>query len=172
MKKILILLTTLLLTQTVFGQVDSTSTESTEILEAERIVDKYGSKIVESFNRLVESITPYAEEGFSMVVKLQVAKGVTFLLPLVGFILCMYLSSKEATRIRNILDSNNVPSRMDIHASIFYKDNATVQLILFTILACVLGIIAIFSTVSGILHIVAPEWYAVHEIIELVKTSK
>lgn len=48
--------------------IDTTLSVQTPIKaqEVERLVDKYGGKIVEGFNSLVEKTTPVAKEGFKI----------------------------------------------------------------------------------------------------------
>src|SRR5690554_3395803 len=105
MKKLFMLL--LMLGSLTAFSMDSDSTQLSEqpskISETERIIDKYGGKIAESFNSIVEKITPVAEEGFKLAVRLQIAKGIASLLPLVLFIISVYLFSKEYNRIDGLL---------------------------------------------------------------------
>lgn len=139
---------------------DSTSviSEITNVDEtqAERIIDKYGGKIVEGFNNFAEKATPYAEEGFKVVVKLQIAKGIAGLIPPVTCIILLILIFKFNKKA--VWDNHDSPINL----------YAIVQLI-FGILAAIMFIIALFSTYNAILHLIAPEWYAIKEIIDLLK---
>lgn len=120
--------------------------EETELKlsETERIVDKYGGQIKQEFNNLMESVTPIATDGFEMVIKLQIAKGIGMLLPIVIFIILFILFMNELN-----------------------KDKNEDLIITFAIGSGIFIIIAIFTTYYGILHLLAPEWFAVKEILEL-----
>lgn len=166
MKQILMILL-LTLSVNLFAQ-DSTSIKATEV---ERIVDKYTGKAVDGFNAVVDKIAPTAEKGFEVAVKLQVAKGVTRLLPIFGFLIFLGLFNFEYNRITTILNNGreNGPERYDYNHGVFDEDNCSVKLILYLVFACILFILTLITTASGILHLMAPEWYAIEDIINLVK---
>ena len=141
------LITVLMLT---LGLLTFTAVHSQEnndaITQTERIIDKYGGQIKQEFNNLMESVTPIATEGFEMVVKLQIAKGVGMLTPIV---ICCILF------ILFIIELN--------------KDKNEDFIIVLGIGAGIFVIAAIFSTYNGILHLMAPEWFAIKDILELIK---
>lgn len=144
-----------------YAQEEQNAQESTpNITEAERIIDKYGGKIVDGFNSFVEKATPYAEEGFKMVVRLQIAKGIGLLLPLFITIFSWFLLFREVERVRN-LESTNSYGPWD-------SSNITVQIIIYLIVGMVSSMLAFVTTYDGILHLMAPEWYAIQELIELI----
>lgn len=147
MKKIIILMMIVLGTFTSRAQ-DSTKTTISEI---ERVVDKYGEKIADGFISTMETAKPVAKEGFKVVVKLQFAKGIANLLPLLIFI----ISVISITKLWGTEHLNN-------------KDISAVGFIWLTLLI-ISFVLAIFDTYSGITHLIAPEWFAIKEIITLMK---
>lgn len=157
MKKLALLL--MLLPMLSVGQLDSLQ-EPTTAQEVERLVDKYGGQAVDAFSNLIENATPMAQEGFKMVVRLQIAKGIGDLLPLFLGAIFWYLFVKEYKRIdENKRNKNYMP---------FDSTNASVWLIASFIISIVCTILAIFTTYLGILHLIAPEWYAIKDILNLV----
>jgi hypothetical protein len=171
MKKLLVSLM-MFVSFTMFATTDSTQVDSLitieNITEAERIIDKYSSNIVDAFNQTVASVTPLAEEGFKMVVKLQIAKGVANLIPIVAFIIFTFLFKKEYKRIETILASDDVPNHMSSRYGPFNESNINVWLLVSMSFAIITAIISIFSTYHGMLYFMAPEWYAIKEILKLV----
>lgn len=171
MKKILTVLT-LLVSLTAFSQSDSTSLDviTTEnITQAEHIIDKYSSKVVDVFNSAVESATPLAEEGFKMVVRLQIAQGIVYLLPLILMFVFMFVFIKEYRRIESILDSDDeVPTHMNECYGPLEESNITPLLVGSSIFIILNAIMAMFFTFDGFTHLIAPEWYAIKEILSLV----
>lgn len=169
--KNIFLLVVLLFSTVVLSQeqpIDSLVTES-KISETERIVDKYGGKIVEGFNRVVEGVAPVAEEGFKIAVKLQIAKGIVYTLPIVLFFTFLSLTMKEYNRINNILNSDNIPSNMNKNFGPISDDNVTFVFVTYAILTSLLLFASFGTTFSGVQYLVAPEWFAIKDIIELVK---
>lgn len=164
MKKLTFILLFGLITFNLSAQADSVNISTTE-----RLIDKYGGKIAESFNSLVEKATPVAEEGFKLAVRLQIAKGIVNLLPIVIAIIFSILLKKEYMRISTILSQKEIPYHMDRNNGPFDEDNQTIMLIGYTIGAFGFAILALFTTYSGITHLIAPEWYAIKDIIELFK---
>ncbi len=125
------------------------------VTQAERIIDKYGGKIIDGFNKAVENVTPYAEEGFKMAVRLQIAKGIigfTPLLALIPAILGLRLSRKN-----------------DIEFDTYEMNNWALLNIISWIAVAVFCAISIWSIPYGIKHLIAPEWFAIKEIMELVR---
>lgn len=139
------------------GLISFTTTAQTEetvpITETERIIDKYGGQIVDGFNNMIENVTPYAEEGFNMVVKLQIAKGIGYLLiPLLTIILFI-ISFK--CRSKSDLDDYDPDTYQVLHY-------------ITLILGGILFIASIPAIYHGILYISVPEWYAIKEILNLI----
>ena len=147
MKKIFILLLTILSINIGFSQNDSIP----KITETERIIDKYGGVIIDGFNKTVEQVTPVAEEGFRIAVKLQIAKGVVGILPPFIFIIFAILFVRQY----KIEDD--------------FSYNPTVLAIAYFIGTFLFFITSCFTINTGITHLIAPEWFAIKEIINLVK---
>lgn len=135
--------------------------------EVERLVDKYGGKIVNGFNIVVEKATPVAEQGFKIAVRLNIAHGIACLLPLLFFFIFSRTFFNEYNRIENILKSDNVPDHMDKRYGVMGEDNMTPKLTLSLIALCITFILSCIFTVSGVKHLIAPEWYAIKDIIDL-----
>lgn len=122
--------------------------------KTEMVIDKYGSKIVESFKSMTEKLTPIAIDTFEMVVKLQIAKGITYLIPLLVFIIFFHMSMKHIKKADfSMYDWN-------IHGTL-------------SIIFGVITLISLISTLTfisdAITHLIAPEWYAIKDIIHLSK---
>ena len=127
--------------------------------QTERIIDKYGGKIIEQFNAVIEKSTPLAEDGFRMVVKLQYARGIGFLLPSILFIIFLVLFNTEYKSVKKEIGESDYGP--------FDEVNITPQLILYLSLSIILFIVACVDTVDGILYLFAPEWFAIKEILDL-----
>lgn len=153
MKKLLFLFSLVACTLFVSAQTDTTQVQ---ITEAERIIDKYGEKIINGFNNLVETVTPYAEEGFNMVIKLQIAKGIGHLLPLVFAIIFWILFHVE---YKKLIKNGHYPFTRE--------ENMTATLLFNLGLSLILTFISIITTYDGIMYLIAPEWFALKEIIDL-----
>lgn len=143
--------------------------DSTKISTTERLVDKYGGKIIDGFNTVVEKATPVAKQGFEIAVRLQIAKGVACLLPIIFFFIFSYSFKKEYERISSILDSDKVPLHMDKSEGPMDEDNMTAKLLIYLLMSIVLFILSCIFTYTAITHLIAPEWFAIKEIIELIK---
>jgi hypothetical protein len=126
-----------------------------QISEAERIIDKYGGQAVEAFNNAVTKVTPMAEQGFEMTVKLQIAKGLVSLLPFIMSIILLIIFYKYPKE--DWFDDYDGPSPRGIVG------------IVLIVLILVFILLAILYTGDGILHLLAPEWYAIKEILNLIK---
>lgn len=145
------------------------STKQLTETETERIVDKYSTKILNFVSTSLEKMEGPAKETFKIVVKLQIAKGIASMTPLIFMIIFFYLLYKEYNRINNILMSDNVPENMNENYGPFDESNVSVFLILYLIMAILSTAIFIFTIYNGIVHLIAPEWFAIKEIISIVK---
>jgi len=144
-----------MLTLPLFGmsQIDSLSIE--KITETERIIDKYSEKIADSFNNLVEKATPMAEQGFDIMVKLQIVEGILYLLFSILTIILWFFFFK--------------------YYKIAKKDNdywvdgkfGGVSLILL-IFSTISTIVSIPLMYHGVLKLFLPEVYAIKEILYLI----
>lgn len=123
--------------------------------EVERLIDKYGGKIIDGFNSVVEKATPYAKDGFRIAVKLQIAKGIAGLLPLILAIVFMISAFKL-----------NKTAKWTSEGP---ENFAAVLVVICAIISAILFIVAIFFTYDAILYLIAPEWFAVQDIINLLK---
>ena len=131
------------------------------ITETERIIDKYGSKISDGFNKMVEGVVPMAEAGFTMVVKLKFVEGIIMLLPLLFAIIFLILFKKEYNKLYNEIKDQT-------YSNVFDEDNITAFIIIYLILFGLFTSIAIFTTYTAITHIFIPEWFAIKEILNLI----
>lgn len=167
--KNLILIFAFLISIPVFSQQDTTNINTLQISEVERIFDKYSEKVYNGFSEAVDSVTPAAKEGFSYVVKIQIAKGIVSLLPIIVLFISLFLFIKEYRKIENVLKSNNVPSYMCSNTGPFNDSNASPFLIIPFITTILFFTISMFTTYRGVLLLMAPEWFALQEILNLVK---
>lgn len=157
MKKLFFILC-IFLTGYTYSQTDSLSVKETQ---TERIIDKYSDKIIDGFNKVIDEVTPLAEEGFNMVVRLQIAKGIIFSLPIIFFFFFLYIFIKEYNKIDK--DEN----KKDPKYGPFYEANITAPLIIYLILTIITFVLSSVFTYDALTHLIAPEWYAIKEIIDL-----
>lgn len=147
MKSKLLLLMFLTLPLFSFSQVADSS--NITVTEAERIIDKYSEKISNSFNEGIKSITPLAEEGFIIAVRLQYAKAVAGLVPIILFLFSIYILYK-AKKKKFIDDYHDLTEK-----------------VLMTIFSIITLIISCFTITDTLGMFIAPEWYAIKDIIRL-----
>jgi len=169
MKKLLTILLCVV-TFSMSAQTDTTSTmvvDNVTVTEAERIVDKYSDKIALAFSEGVQQVAPMAQDAFKMVVRLKIAEGIVRLLPLFLFFFFFYSTVKEYKRIEQLLNSENVPNHMNNEYGPLNDSNVTLYLVMLLIVTTFTFILSLVCTFHGITHIIAPEWYAIKEIIEL-----
>lgn len=148
MKKFILFITLSIFTLNAQAQ---DSIPNINIPQAERIIDKYSSQIAETFEQGLEKVTPIAEEGFKMVVKFQLAKGIILMIPFFIFWISLY----KLTKFWNTEHFND--------------DDVSSLGLIWIILLIITFILSIFCTYGGVTRIIAPEWYAIKEIIELFK---
>ena len=146
-----------------------TTVDTTTISNAERIIDKYSGKIANTFIAGIEKITPVAINGFEVVVKLQIAEGLFNLLFVFINIVLFWLFFKEYNRIQKLLRSGNYPRSMNESYGPFDESNATAKLWIFAVLSCFFVLFSPFCLYDACTHLIAPEWFAIKEIIELFK---
>lgn len=163
MKQILTALLLITSIMNMHSQIDSTIFISQDqVSQAEHLVAKYSTKITDAFTEGIQSVTPMAEDAFEMVVRLQTAKGVGLLLPIPLFFTFLLLLINEIKSVRKLIKEGNYH-----YTSPWSENNISMQMILFLILAVITGILSFITTYDGILHIMAPEWYAIKEIMGL-----
>jgi len=136
---------------------NNTDTVEVEIGEAERIVDKYTDKITNGFNGLFEKVAPYAEQGFRFVVKLKIAEGVAYLF----VVLFSFFFWSNFVKYYKIAKEDTFA---DWPAGKY--GGLAVILLVFSIITT---IATPFCLYHGLTLVIAPEWFAIKEIIELVK---
>ncbi len=169
MKKVVLILFMLFSLTTLAKTAKDSIQPPTTTQEVERLVDKYGGKIIDGFNTVVKEVTPVAEQGFKIAVKLNIAEGIGLMLPIIFFFFFLSWFLREYSRIDNILKSDNIPIHMDKKCGPMDSDNGTPSLVISLVFTCVLFILSLFCTMSGIKHLIAPEWYAIQDIINLFK---
>jgi hypothetical protein len=157
MKKFITILVLLLSLQ---SYTQSTLDSIPNITETERIIDKYGSKISDGFNKMVENVAPMAEAGFTMVVKLQIAKGVAYMLiPLLSVLFwIMFFTNYKLALINQ--KNENIKDWCDASRG--------TPAIVGLILAIITSTISLFTIYHGLLYLIAPEWFAIKEILNLI----
>ena len=167
MKKSIFIITLSLISFLSHAQKDSSQTPILD--KTEHLIDKYSVKIAETFVNTIEASKPVAKEAFKTVVMLQIAKGIAYLLPIMAFIIFFVMFISEYNRIDSILKSENVPSHMNKHCGPMDEDNVTPKIVLSLIFSCIFMIMSFFCTYSGVVHLIAPKWFAIKEIIGLFK---
>lgn len=166
----------LLLLPFVFNaQVSDTVVITKEITETERLVDKYGGQIISKFNDVIKAATPMAKEGFEMVVKLKMAQGFASLIPLSLFFLFSYLFYIEHKRVESILNTpkeDRTIERYEYSYGPMSNYNISTFTIIYLIAASLFFVISLFTTYTAIMYLLAPEWYAIKEIIQLLNPQQ
>ena len=168
MKKIfIVLMFALTASLTAFAQ-DTTSV-SNNITEAERIVDKYAAKVTTAVTNIVAELEEPAKEVFRITVKLKIAQGIAYMLVLVATIIYFYIFNIQYKKGNEYWKDYN-QAKLN---SYYYKDwsdapNFGISMI-FLILGVIFAFASVFATYWGILHLIAPEWFAIQELVELVK---
>ena len=113
--------------------------------ETERIIDKYSDNIISGFNTVIEKVTPLAEDGFKVVVKLKFIQGIALIIGAVICLLLIIVSFKK-----NIKD--------------FIMHN-TAGALYMVLLYPLIGLF--IMGYAGLMRIFVPEWFAIKEIIGL-----
>ena len=143
--------------------------DSAQITQAERIIDKYSGKIYNVLGEVATELKGPAKEMFNAVIKLEIAKGLGMLIPLFVAFFFLYLFRYEYNSILHLLNSEDVPKRLNSNYGPFDESNVTAPLIIYLILFLGFTVFAIGVTYNGIMHLVAPEWYAIQDILKLLK---
>lgn len=163
----------ILICLTTFSQKDSLSKKDSSVTpvldKAEHLVDKYSAKIADVFIATMDKATPVAKEGFRALVGVQIAYGVSRILPLLFFLLFWRLAVVEYNRVEGILRGEKVPSDLNSNYGPFHEENINPKMICYLVATIIAAIVALFSTYDGIMHLIAPKWYAIEKIIEMVK---
>jgi hypothetical protein len=154
MKTIELFILFTLLSFGLYAQNDTTSINITNT-QTERVIDKYGGKIADQFNKLIENTTPLAIEGFNIVVKLQIVKGIFNLLFPIFMVTCWFIFLKYYKIAKN-----------DNHHDWIDGKYGNIALV-FLILSIILTLFTPFCLYNGITQLVVPEWFAIKEILNL-----
>lgn len=137
--------------------------------KVEQLVDKYSVKVANVFVATMEKATPIAKEGFQAAIWYQIAKGIAGIIPFFVSIVFLFLLINEYNTIYKVLASDNVPQHMARNKGPFTEYNMSLKLMIYIILFVASTICTAIFTYDGILHLLAPKWFAIKEIIELVK---
>ena len=138
----------LLFTVTIYPQ----QKEKIEETQWERVIDKYGQKAVDGFNTAIEKATPIAEEGFRVAVKLQIAKGVEKMLPfalVTPFLLYILIFNYRRIKDGEEFNKKHFICLVTFIVSVFFIP------------------VTLISFIDGVKYLIAPEWFAIKDIIEL-----
>lgn len=132
------------------------------ISSAERIIDKYSEKFYNGVSEIVEGLKGPAETVFKSVVRLQIAKGIGMLLILIPTIIFWIVFARLYPKVQTYCDGGHG-----------YRTWDEAPWGVMTIVALVAGIIftigSVFAVYHGLLRVFAPEWFAIMEIVQLVK---
>lgn len=144
---------TILLSVLFISNISAQSVDSLRITETERIIDKYSGKIADTFEKGLEKITPIAEDGFKIMVKVQIVKGITGLIPLLCTIILTIIFFVYANK------------------SEFGRDPifADVMTIIFGFLVILSFVPTVIDTSNAVQHLMVPEYYAIQDIINMFK---
>lgn len=166
MKKIFFTLS-FLLSLSCFSQ--DTDSKTPILDKTEKLVDKYSAKVAKVFISTLETAKPVAKEGFRAIVLYQVAKGIGYLIPIFLFFLFLILCRLEYKRILKLLSSENPPAYLHIEYSPFDERNISSYAVCTFICTVICAVLALFCTYNGIIHIIGAKWFAIKEIIEVIK---
>jgi len=123
--------------------------------EVERIIDKYSEKVYNTLTTLITQLKGPAEYIFKSAIKVNIAKGIVNLIPFIIFIPCfiLFLYYVKAGRWCD-------------------GDTANYQ----AVLSIIMGIISLGLLIAGIVcicsaipYLVSPEWYAIQDIMHLIR---
>lgn len=114
----------------------------------EALVDKYGTPLVERFDTLIEKSVPVAEEGFSILVRLQIVKGILSGLVPVFITICLLVRLNSINKRGGLGENANT---------------------IITIFLLFLSLISLAGAYEGFQRLVVPEWFAILELFNLVK---
>lgn len=132
------------------------------ITTAERVIDKYTDKFYSGVSDIVEGLKGPAETVFKSVVMLQIAKGVGMLLILLPTIIFWIVFARLYPKVHDYFENAHGWTSWD-------EAPWGVMTIISLVAACALTIGSVFSVYHGLLHVFAPEWFAIMEIVQLVK---
>lgn len=146
-----------------------TGTKTPTLDKVEQLVDKYSVKIADGFVAAMDKATPIAKEGFKAAIWNQIAKGIAGIIPFFLFLAFLFLLINEYNTIYKVLGSDNVPSHMSRGRGPLHESNMSFKLMIYIILFIASTICTAIFSYDGITHLLAPKWFAIKEVIELVK---
>lgn len=118
-----------------------------EITKAERIIDKYSEKVINTVEKTVKVLEQPAKEIFESVIRLQIARGIALLSMALTGLLLIFLPI--------IINKTNWSS---------LDKNMT------SILSIIIGLtLFLIGMYYGLSYCLAPEWYGIQEIFNLFK---
>lgn len=157
MKNLLFLLL-ISLSATMYSQ-DTLDVDQITETETERIIDKYSSQLITSFNEGINRVTPYAEDAWNLLILKERAGGIiTIISSIIGLIflwkILLYCHNKAEE-----LDDYSDEQEMWVIVTVLLSICLAVSLFVFTV----------FGLYDNLLRIIVPEFYAVEYIIETIK---
>lgn len=155
-KSILLGLLGLFLAFNLSAKTDSIPKIVEKTTEVERIVDKYTNKVWDSFATLVEKASESAKVGFKWVVKLQIAKGIAGLIPLILAIM-LWISFKRTYEKASVKENFQ-----------FHLETEPIMIMKLVTATCI-SIVAATLFYDSVLYLIAPEWFALKDIRDLVR---
>lgn len=150
--------------------------EQQEISTAERLIDKYTAKIAESMTKIAKQIGKTASntfnyvenvliEGFKYLVRYQIAKGLIHISPMFVAIIFYWIWNSERKRLIKLMESKSLESVWNIRV-------ISTKYILFLLGMVAMFFVSLETVPTGILYLVAPEWYALQDAIKLIESLK
>ncbi len=115
----------------------------------ERVIDKYSDKIITGFNETIDKITPLAQEGFAIVVKLKFVNGIIHLIPVILLVIISIVALIKWNKME-------------------WGDDSPGGKFFIAVVLLILSILTAFTLHEAITHIFVPEWYAIKEIMNLI----
>lgn len=134
--------------------------DSIPISETERIVDKYGDKIINGFNNIIKDVTPIAVDGFEVVVNLQIARAIGYLIIALFLFIPSGFTAWFFKWSYTIPEGNRHPRN--------YDDDWSFLLVISTVISLITLGFAVNLIYHSVLLFIAPEWFAIKEILDLL----
>ena len=76
---------------------------------------------------------------------------------------------REYNIIEKLINSENIPDYMRSNEGVFFEHNVSFKIIFYLCLTVITACAASLYTYEGIIHLMAPEWFAIKEIQTLIK---
>ena len=121
-------------------------------------VDKVADKVTSAIGVLAEKLGMASEHFYPVIVKQQVIEGYLYLIPhFIG------ISIVIAVWVVIIRDMRKPSNRQDIDDGIHFW---------FLILSAAIGAIVLYNATQDISRVINPEYFAMHEIVEIAESLK